>query len=177
MKHKKNTDENKLIGRRSYRSYKIQSAFTKSAFGGENMNLPETITDNLTEILFKIMEFTRNRHKILIQNINQIHSPGFTPKDMPVNEFSQLMQQAVGEYVRTRRLLFIDGQNVKFGSNGQFSALPVIDNKAKQLLDTDRDEYLRLQVDKLLENSLNQRIAAELLKQKKDDVCLGRSFN
>jgi hypothetical protein len=181
-------DETKLIGRsarcrdlaeggRSSRSYKIPSAFTKPAFGGENMNLPLTITDNLTEILFKIMEFTRNRHKILIRNINLMHSPGFTPKDMPVDEFSKLLQLALGEYAQTRRLLFIDGKNVKFGSNGQFSVLPVIDKKAKQLFDTDRDEYLRCQVDKLLENAINQRIAAELLKQKKDDVCFGRSFS
>ena len=140
------------------------------------MNLPETITDNLTEILFKVIVFTRNRHKILIQNINQIRSPGFTPKDMPVDEFSKLLRLALCEYAQTRRLLFIDGQNVKFGSNGRFSALPVIDKKAKQLLNTDRDEYLQLQVNKLLENAINQRIAAELLKNKLDDVCLGRSF-
>lgn len=141
------------------------------------MNLPLTTTDNLTEILFKIMEFTRNRHKILIRNINLIHSPGFTPKDMPVDEFSKLMQLALGEYTQTRRLLFIDGQNVKFGSDGRFSALPVIDKKAKQLLDTDPDEYLQFQVNKLLENAINQRIAAELLKQKKDDVCSKRLFS
>jgi hypothetical protein len=170
-------DAHKLIGWRSYRSYKIPSPFTKSPFGGENMNLPLTITDNLTEILFKIMEFTRNRHKILIRNINLMHSPGFTPRDMPVNEFSKLLQLALGEYARTRRLLFIDGQYVKFGSNGRFSALPVIDKKAKHLLDCDPDEYLQLQVNKLLENAINQRIAAELLKQKKDDTCFGRSFS
>jgi hypothetical protein len=191
-------DENKVIGRpaccrrprcprvagrdlaeggRCSWSYKIPSAFTKPPFGGENMNLPVTITDNLTELLFKIIKFTRNRHKILIHNITLMHSAGFTPKDLPVDEFSKLLQLALGEYARTRRLLFIDGQNVKFGSNGQFLALPVIDNLAKQLLDSDTDEYLQLQVDKLLENSLNQRIAAELLKNKQDDVCLGRSFN
>ena len=141
------------------------------------MNLPLTTTDNLTEILFKIMEFTRNRHKILIRNINRIHSPGFTPKDMPVYEFSKLLQLALGEYAQTRRLLFIDGKNVKFGSNGRFSALPLVDKKAKQLLSTDPDEYLQFQVNKLLENAINQRIAAELLKQKKDDVCFRRSFS
>ena len=126
-------DDNKLIGQSCYRSYKTPSPFTKTAFGGENMNLPLTTTDNLTEILSKIMEFTRNRHKILIRNINRLHSPGFTPKDMPVDEFSKLMQLALGEYTKTRRLLFVDGRIVKFGSNGRFSAMPVIDKKAKQL--------------------------------------------
>lgn len=141
------------------------------------MNLPAAITSNLTELLSKIIEFTRNRHKILIRNINQMKSNGFTPMDMPVDEFSRLMQQTLSEYVQTRRLVFMDSQNVKFGLNGSFSALPVLDNQAKQLLDTNRDEYLRLQVNKLLENSLNQRIAAELLKYKQSDVCLGRACN
>ena len=141
------------------------------------MNLPATITDNLTELLSKIIEFTRNRHKILIHNINQMHSAGFIPKDMPVDEFSKLMQLALSEYAQNHRLVFIDSQNVKFEANGRFSALPVIDNQAKTLLERDRDEYLHLQIDKLLENSLNQRIAAQLLKNKQDDLCLGRSFN
>jgi flagellar basal body rod protein FlgB len=170
-------DGKKVADRHGRLQNKIQSDFTGPEFGGENMNLPATITDNLTELLSKIIEFTRNRHKILIQNINQMQSDGFTPKDMPVDEFSKLMQQALGEYVQTRRLVFIDGKNVKFGSNGRFWALPVNDTQAKQLLNSNRDEYMRLQVNKLLENSLNQRIAAELLQHKQNDVCLGRTFN
>jgi flagellar basal body rod protein FlgB len=52
------------------------------------MNLPSLITDNITELLVKIIEFTQRRQKILIRNINNVRSPGFVPKDLAVDEFS-----------------------------------------------------------------------------------------
>jgi hypothetical protein len=146
--------------------------------GGTPMNLPTTITDNITELLVKIIKFTQHRQKILIQNINAMQAGDFMPKDLPVDEFSELMQQAVCEHTSSQRLLLIDGQNVKFGANGSFTAIPINDEQAKNLLESNPDEYLRIQVIRLLENSLNQRIASELLKQKQNyNVCLGRSFN
>ena len=42
----------------------------------------------------------------------------------------------------------------------------VVDEKAQQLLETDINEYLELQLKKLSENAINQKVAAELLKQK-----------
>jgi flagellar basal body rod protein FlgB len=142
------------------------------------MNLPALITDNVTELLLKIIEFTQSRQKILIQNINGMHTGSFVPKDLPVDEFSKLMHQAVNEHAHSQRLVLRDGQNVKFGAAGSFKATPIIDEQAKLLFEGNRDEYLRGQISKLLENSLNQRIATELLKQKQaDEQCLGRRLN
>jgi hypothetical protein len=46
------------------------------------------------------------------------------------------------------------------------------------LFEQNRDEYLRCQIIKMLENSLNQRIAVDLLKQKQtNESCPGRCFN
>jgi hypothetical protein len=142
------------------------------------MNLPTLITDNITEVLLKIIEFTQSRQKILIQNINKMHSDGFAPMDLPVDEFSKLMTQALAEHACSGRLILRDGQKVKFGSNGSFEAMAAVDEDAKSLFEQNRDEYLRRQIDKMLENSLNQRIAADLLKQKQtNESCPGRFFN
>jgi hypothetical protein len=124
------------------------------------------ITDNITELLLKIIEFTQARQKILIQNINAMHAGGFVPKDLPVDEFSNLLHLALVEHVQNHRLVLFDGVNVKFGSNGSFKAAAIVDEQAKQLLEENLDEYLRGQISKLLENSLNQRIATEMLRQK-----------
>jgi len=142
------------------------------------MNLPALITDNVTELLLKIIEFTQRRQKILIQNVNAMHTCDFVPKDLPVDEFSKLMQQAVSEHTNSQRLVLCDGRHIKFGANGSFKAAPIIDEQARMLFEQDRDEYLRGQISKLLENSLNQRIATELLKQKQAGAsCLGRCLN
>ena len=45
-------------------------------------------------------------------------------------------------------------------------AWPVADPHAHALLQTNRNEYTELQINKLLENCLNRRVAEELLRQK-----------
>jgi len=136
------------------------------------MNLPSTITDNITEVLIKIIEFTQTRQKILTQNINNIDSFGFEPKDLEVDDFSELLHNAISEHTRSQRLVLRDTQNIKFGAAGNFEVAPIIDKYSKELLEENRDEYLELQINKLLENSLNQRVAAELLKQKQGMVSI-----
>ncbi len=129
------------------------------------MNLASLITDNITELLVKIIEFTRARHKILVQNINDIDIPEFVPKDLLTDEFSDLLNNAIDEHIEKQRLVLRDTENVKFGINGSFEVEPVVDKCARELLEENRDEYIELQINKLLENTLNQRVAAELLKQ------------
>jgi flagellar basal body rod protein FlgB len=132
------------------------------------MNLLALAVDNVSELLVKIIEFTQTRQKTLIQNINNIHSPDFVPKEMAVEEFSALLHEAIDEHTQNRRLLLRDTENIKFGPNGSFKVKPIVDEYAKELLEEDPDEYLGLQINKLLENSLNQRLAAELLMQRRE---------
>jgi flagellar basal body rod protein FlgB len=130
------------------------------------------ITDNVTELLVKIIEFTQTRQKILTRNINNLHTLDFVPQDLAVDEFSDLLNGAIDEHVRNQRLMLRDTQNFKFGSSGDFDVKPVVDQHAKELRDQNPDEYIELQVNKLTENSLNQRIATELLKQKQGIVSI-----
>jgi len=136
------------------------------------MNLTSLITDNIAELLLKIIEFTQTRQKILTQNINNIHDPQFLPKDLAVDEFTNSMNSAVSEHIRNRRLVLRDTENIKFGLRGSFEVRPIIDKYAKYLLQENRDQYLELQINKLLENSLNQRVAAELLRHKQGMVSI-----
>ena len=136
------------------------------------MNLPSLITDNITELLVKIIKFTQTRQKILTRNINNARNTGFVPKDLAVEEFSDLLNSAVDEHIVNRRLVLWDTENIKFGIGGDFEVKPVADKYAKELLEENREEYLELQINKLLENSLNQRVAAELLRQKQGTVSI-----
>ena len=141
--------------------------------GGAKMDLLTKATDNITDVLLKILEFTRNRQEILIENIHSVRREGFEPKDLPVNEFAGLMVLAISEHSESGRLLFRDGQDVKFASGGNFEARARIDERAKELLGESRNEYLRLQINKLLENALNHRIAMKIFKQKRKEELFG----
>lgn len=132
------------------------------------MNLTSLITDNISEILMKIIEFTQARQKILTQNIINLHMPGFIPQELGVDEFSNLLNHAIDEHVRTQRLVFYDTENIKFGPCGDLEAIPYTDETSKVLLNENRFEYIEHQINKLWENSLNQKFAAELLKQNQD---------
>lgn len=124
------------------------------------------ISDNVAEILVKIIEFTNTRKKILTENLNNIHKDDYVPKDLAVDEFSELLQYAIDEHILNSRLLLFDTENIKFGADGSFLVKPVVDKDASDIFQKDKDQYVDMQVNKLLENTLNQRLAAELLRQK-----------
>jgi len=134
------------------------------------MKLISLISDNICEVLVKIIEFTNTRQKILTENINNIHKSGFVPKDLAVDEFSELLHSAIEEHIRNRRLVLCDTKNIKFGIDGSFKVEPVEDKSAEILFKEKKEEYLELQINKLLENSINQRFAAELLKYKQQMI-------
>ena len=134
------------------------------------MNFTSLAVDNISELLIKIIEFTQTRQKTLTQNINNLHSPGFMPKDVAVEEFSALLHEAINEHTQTGRLLLRDTETIKFGLGGNFKVKPIVDEYAKELLEEGPDKYLELQINKLIENSFNQRVAAKLLKQRQDAI-------
>lgn len=123
--------------------------------------------DNLTEVLFKVLEFTHARQGILALNIQGVDKPGFVPKDLPCAEFAGVLNIALDEHVQTNRLLLTDTDNIKFLTGGHFEVEPIIDSHAKQLLKTSREQYIQLQLEKVVENALNQRFAAQLLRERR----------
>ena len=132
------------------------------------MNLTPLISDNVSEILNLLIEFMQARQKILVQNITNSQNPGFMPKELEVDEFSKMLHFAIDEHIRTQRLVLCDTKNIKFGSDGGFDIKPIVDEYSKELIEDNMDEYIELQLSKLWENSLNQKVAAELLKQKQE---------
>ena len=138
------------------------------------MNLMSLITDNITEILIKIVKFTQTRQKILIQNIINVRNPGFVPKELEVDEFSDVLNNAIDEHVQNQRLVLRDTENIKFGSSGSIELKPIVDEHGIKLLEEDREGYIERQINKLWENSLNQKLAAELLRQKQGTIPIDR---
>ena len=137
---------------------------------GSSMNLTQLLTDNVTEILIKIVKFTQTRQKILIKNIIDVRNPGFVPKELEVNEFSNVLNHAIDEHVQNQRLVLRDTENIKFGASGSIEFKPIIDEYGTKLLQENKEEYIERQISKLWENSLNQKLAAELLRQKQGTI-------
>ena len=123
-------------------------------------------SDNLSELLLTIFHFTRYRQRILTANIRSADKPDFVPKDLPCEQFAALLNIALDEHLCTDCLLFADTPNIKFLGAGRFEVNPVVDLCAADLLKTDKEKYIRFQVRKLVENAVNQRFAAGLLRHR-----------
>lgn len=136
------------------------------------MDVASVTTDNLTIVLTRILEFTRQRHRLLSRNLLDFHQEGFVPRDLPLTEFTECMTMAVAEHLRHNRLMFQDKAHVRFETCGQFDAEPVADEEGAALLKRDVNQYLRLQMRKLSENKTNSRLAAQLLQRKEQQAAV-----
>jgi len=81
-----------------------------------------------------------------------------------------VLNNAIDEHVQNQRLVLCDTENIKFHATGDLELKTIIDERGERLLEENRDEYIEWQIDKLWENSLSQKVAAELLKQKEGTV-------
>ena len=133
-----------------------------------NLSTPILASDSVVEVLEKVFEFTKRRHDILTDNILNVVTEGFTPMDLNVGGFADVMAQALTEFIKSDRLLLRDIENISFGSNGSFTSPPTVDAEAAELFHTDLKKYLKFEIRKYSENLLNKKVATELLKQRKD---------
>ena len=127
------------------------------------MNISTVKTDNIIEVLEKIVDFTETRHRLLTANILNANESDFVPRDLDVEGFADVMAQAVSEHMQNRRLLFCDSETIRFGEGGSFEVVSVIDKQGQSILEEDVEKYVQLQIDRLSENVINKRIASELL--------------
>jgi len=129
-----------------------------------------TITnDNVTEILNKIVDFTDRRNTVITDNILNVNSDNYTPRDLDAKGFAELMASALSEHLINDRIVLVDNENFKFGNDGFFQAEPVTDQQALELKQADSREYLNYQLKKLAENRLNKKVACQLIKQKQQN--------
>jgi len=130
-------------------------------------NTSPPVTDNITEVLALIIKFTQARQKILSGNIKHANTAGYIPKDLDVDAFSSLIDNAIDEHIQSQRLVLYDTEFIKFGAAGKIELKPTIDEHAAKLLKhKELSKYFELQANKISENSLNRKAADEMLKQK-----------
>jgi hypothetical protein len=135
------------------------------------MDLLSPILDNVSDLLLRVIRFTQLRRAVLQRNIRGMSTPGYVPRDLPVIEFAEVLDNAITEHRQHCRLLFRDTANIRFGLGGTMRIRPLTDEYARALLQANPDEYLTLQINRLLEDCLNQKVAEELMRQDSRPIC------
>ena len=127
------------------------------------MQLTELNTDIISELLLLLTQFTQIRHRILKQNIQCAGTQKYLPKDLRADEFSEILNHAITEYILNQRLILRDTDTISFGPNATVRFTPVPDPEARTLLNQNKTDYVQFQNRKIKENSLNEIIAKKLL--------------
>jgi hypothetical protein len=130
------------------------------------MDLLSLIRDNIDEILVKVIQFTYMHHNLISDNIKNCRVAGFIPRYIDVEDFAKVISAALTEHQSNNRLALCDSRTVNFLPGGNFTLEPQIDLNAVELIDSDFDAYLKLQKDRLRENTINNRTACALLEHK-----------
>ena len=122
-------------------------------------------------VLERVIQFAGQRHRLIVNNIANLSTPGFRPKDVSVEAF----QQQLGEAIDARRagsgasggdLPFEDSQEVTIRRDGMvLHPRPIGDNI---LFHDGNDRNVERHMQDLVENFLAFRTAAELLRSRFD---------
>jgi hypothetical protein len=112
------------------------------------------------------LPITQARQKVLANNIRLADTPDFVPCDLPCKQFAAVLNIALDEHIQNSRLLLADTDNISFLAGGRFGIKPVTDERSHRLLRCSREKYIQYQVEKIVENAMNQRFAAQLIRQK-----------
>jgi hypothetical protein len=130
------------------------------------MDLLSLIRDNIDEILINVIQFTYVHHNLISNNIKNCRVAGFVPRCIDVEDFAKVISAALTEHQDNKRLALCDSRTVSFLPGGNFTLEPQIDIQAAGLIESDFDEYMKLQKDRLKENVINNRTACALLEHK-----------
>ncbi len=125
-------------------------------------------TENIIELLNMILHFTKSREQVLIDNIRYLEKPGFVPKDLDAEAFSQIVDAALTEYITHNRLVLRDTENIQFLQEGAFHVRPAEDDDAVRLR-PNTERYLQYQAQKLAQNATNARVAERLIEMGASD--------
>lgn len=120
-------------------------------------------TENIIELLNMILHFTKSREQVLIDNIRYLEKPGFVPKDLDAEAFSQIVDAALTEYMTHNRLVLRDTEDIQFLQEGAFHVTPAEDDDAIRLR-PNTERYLQYQARKLAQNATNARVAERLIE-------------
>jgi len=120
--------------------------------------------NHIDELLAIVVAFTGMRRQVLANNLSKMDTPGFSPQDLAVDEFSEVIDSAISEYLVHERIILFDTDTIRFGPDMALELKSVSDPQARVLLHNDRQGYVEYQTKSLVENALNEKVALELLE-------------
>ncbi len=134
--------------------------------------LDSLISSPAIKMLEQTLNFTEQRHNVLIEDISNVDTPGYVQKDVSVDQFQQSLQSALAKTRASNNDAYSPESNdsVEFDANGTDIAVKPA-NAINSVAFHDRGvrnmEYLMTQ---LADNAMGHNTVTQLLKNRYDMV-------
>lgn len=121
------------------------------------MNMISLLTDSISEILIRIINFTCARQKYTVQrNVTDIDEFECLDRELLLKRYYDLILDSIDDYV-VYRYLAPRSIVIKYGSCRSIVSMSVTHGHNKSLSEKDRDEYYSWQNKRVWENSIIER--------------------
>ncbi|MEX2672224.1 MAG: flagellar basal body rod protein FlgB [Phycisphaeraceae bacterium] len=119
------------------------------------------------QVLERLVQFTGERHKHLANNVANLSTPGYKPRDLSVDSFQEAMQAAVERRRQNtgglgRELDPRDTREIKFESNGIRAQPHALSDNI--LFHDQNNRSLEHTMKDMAENAMTHNAALEMLK-------------
>ena len=128
-----------------------------------------TNTEGLS-VLERLVQFAGQRHRLIVNNIANLDTPGYRPVDVSVQDFRAQLREAIDENRASGRrggpLNIKDSAQIEFSAGSlTLHPTPIGDNI---LFHDGNDRDLERTMQDLVENFLTFRMATELMRSRYD---------
>ena len=119
------------------------------------------------QVLERLVQFAGQRHRLIVDNIANLDTPGFRPADVSVRGFREQLGEAIDEARRSGGAVRPEGSaEVEFRSDGlRLHPEPAVEGI---LFHDGNDRDLERTMQDLVENFMTFRAASELLRSRFD---------
>ena len=128
------------------------------------------LSDPTIRMLEQTVDFTEQRHQVLLEDIANVSTPGYVQQDMPVGKFQTALQDAIGRERQSLNNAYEpeSDEDLSFEPGGsEVDATPTEQPQAVAFHDRGirSMEYLMGQ---MADNAMSHNMAAQLLKTRYD---------
>lgn len=124
-----------------------------------------------TPLLEKFVAFTEARHRVLVENIANIDTPGYRTRQVDVSTFQAELKRAASERRRPHEPVQLsDSSTWRIDDNGMLRLTPTLEPAENTLFHDGTNTRLERQMSLLAENGMAHQAAVTMLKNKYDGL-------
>ena len=131
----------------------------------------DLVNSGPTPVLERMLTFTEARHRMLVENIANIDTPGYKARQLDTKAFQAALRDAVDRRSSCSEPLAVRGtRQFRQSSTGQLEVTPTEEPPENILFHDQTNMRVERQMAMLAENTMMHQVAAERLKGRYDQL-------